>query len=61
MRKLAARESGDPAVDDGVGALQTQLESPGDLLFPFRGRQRRFGLDGVSRLRAIIVVQFVHV
>ena len=61
VRQLTTGEGGDPPVDDRVGAGQAQLKTPGDLLFPLRRWQRRFRLDGESRLRAVVVMQVVHV
>ncbi len=61
--QLAAGERRDAPIDDGVGALQTQLQAAGDLLLPFRGGQAGLGGDGERGLGPVVRVdlRFVRV
>src|SRR4029079_18399312 len=59
VRQLAPGEGGDSLVDDRVRAGQAELEAAGDLLLPPGGGEFGLTFDGVTGLRAVVVVQVV--
>ncbi len=58
VRKLSSAERGNPAIFDGIGALQAQFKASGNFFFIFRGRQQRLRLDRILRLWSIFVMQW---
>ncbi len=57
VRQFPAGERGDPAVHDGVGAREAELETPSDLGLPAGGGELGFPGDGVGRFGTVVVVE----
>jgi len=55
VRQLASGERGDAPVDDGIGSREAEFEPAGDLVFECDDRRLRILLNGVVRLRSVVV------